>query len=195
MEHNTGDGGNYAPARGGVRTYMAHWTDDPRINALMKYLGRTGKTGKPTRAAYVAEQVSQIMIKVEPRVSELRIKQAEYDKLFAHYEKRKDLVDHKSRYLDGVKIEFEQAKDDLLSQNPDADISAFTKDLRDALQDVEDDYQKAIADIPALKKSITVKRTNIRSFEDRLEPFRRQVVKQMNQLVKAQQKVRQQKSA
>ena len=38
----------------------------------MTQLGKTGKTGKPTRIAFVAEQVSQIMMKVEPRLAELR---------------------------------------------------------------------------------------------------------------------------
>lgn len=37
---------------------MAHWTDDPKIHVLMMHLGKTGKTGKPTRSAFVADQLS-----------------------------------------------------------------------------------------------------------------------------------------
>ena len=50
---------------------MVHWTDDPRLHGLMTHLGKTGKTGKPTRGAYVAGQVSKIMVKIEPMVANL----------------------------------------------------------------------------------------------------------------------------
>ncbi len=161
---------------------MAQWTDDPKIHSLMTYLGKTGKTGKPTRSAFVAEQVSQIMIKVEPRVAELRAVQKDHDVLMVQLDKYKDLIANKKRHADGIKIEFDQAKHDLVSQNPNADIDAFNKDLKQALIDLEADYQNALKSIDGVKQSVRVKRTTIRGIEDRMEMYHKQVRKLISQL-------------
>ncbi len=161
-----------------------HWTDDPRLHGLMTHLGKTGKTGKPTRGAFVAEQVNQIMIKIEPMVSRRSAINKETDGLFAKLDKMKDLIANKKRHVDGIKIEFDQAKEDLLSQNPNADVNAFKGDLRLALQDLEDDFQKAVASIDGVKQTIRVKRTSMRGLEDRMEIYHKQVQRQMAQLMK-----------
>lgn len=163
---------------------MVHWTDDPRIHSLMTQLGKTGKTGRPTRSAYVAEQVSQIMMKVEPRLAELRAVTRDHDKLVALWEEKKDLIENKKRHVDGIKIEFEQAKEDLLEQNPDADIAAFSKDLRLAIADLEEQYQDAMRTVGGVKQSIRVKRSTLRAIDDRMEIYRKQVLRQMIQLRK-----------
>lgn len=160
---------------------MVHWTDDHRIHSLMTQLG---KTGKPTRNAFVAEQVSQIMMRAEPRLAELRAVTSDHDELVALWEKKKDLVDNRSRHADGIKIEFEQAKQDLLGQNPDADIAAFSKDLRLALADLEDEYQDAMKAVGDIKQSIRVKRSTLRAIDDRMEIDRKQVLRQMIQFRK-----------
>jgi chromosome segregation ATPase len=163
---------------------MANWTDDPKIHSLMTQLGKTGQTGKPTRIAYVAAKVSDIMMKVEPLVAKLRAVKKDHDELGALWEKKKDLIANKSRHTDGIKIEFEQAKADLLSQNPNADMAAFSKDLRQALEDLEEDYQEAMRTVDEVKQSIRVKGTTLRGFEDRMEIYRKQILKQMMQLKK-----------
>jgi len=175
---------------------MEHWTDDRRIHSLMTHLGKTGKTGKPTRSAFVAEQVSDIMIKIEPRVAELRTVSKELDGLLENLGKLQDLIENKKRHADGIKIEFDQAKEDLLNQNPNADVDAFNKDLRMAIQDLEDDYQKAIASIDGVKQTIRVKRTTMRGLEDRMNMYEKQVFKHISQLMEAaQQKATLPKSA
>ena len=143
-----------------------------------------GKTGKPTRIAFVAEQVSQIMMRAEPRLAELRAVTSDHDELIALWEKKKDLVDNRSRHADGIKIEFEQAKQGLLGQNPDADIAAFSKDLRLALADLEDEYQDAMKAVGDIKQRIRVKRSTLRAIDDRLEFDRKQVLRQMVQFRK-----------
>ncbi len=148
----------------------------------MTQLGKIGKTGRPTRIAYVAEQVSQIMMKVEPRVAELRAVTKDLDELVALWEKKTDLIDHRRRHVDGIKIEFEQAKQDLISQNPNADIAFFNKDLRQALADLDNDFESAVKTIDDVKQSIRVKRSTMRGIEDRMEKYRRQVLRQMMQL-------------
>ena len=163
---------------------MAHWTDDPKIHSLMTQLGKTGKTGKPTRIAYVAEQVSEIMMKVEPRISELRAVKKAHDELVALWEKKKDLIANKGRNAEGIKIEFEQARIDLLSQNPDADVAAFDKDLRLALEDLESEFQDALKTVDEVKQSIRVKGSTMRGIEDRMDIYRKQVLRQMMQLKK-----------
>ncbi len=150
----------------------------------MTQLGKTGKTGKPTRSAYVAEQVSEIMMKVEPRVAELRVVTRDHDELVALWEKKKDLIENKKRHVDGIKIEFEQAKEDLLEQNPDADIAAFSKDLRLAIADLEEQYQDAMRTVGGVKQSIRVKRSTLRAIDDRMGIYRKQVLRQMIQLRK-----------
>lgn len=164
---------------------MVHWTDDPKLHGLMTHLGKTGKTGKPTRGAYVAEQVSQIMIKIEPMVSKLNAVEKEVDDMLLSLEKMEDLIENKKRHAEGIKIEFDQAKEDLLNQNPDADADAFDKDLKLALADLEADYQKALASVDGLKQTIRVKRTTRRGLEDRMEVYHKQVQRQMMQLMKA----------
>ena len=160
---------------------MVHWTDDPRIHSLMTQLG---KTGRPTRIAYVAEQVSQMMMKVEPRLAELRAVTSDHDKLVTLWEEKKDLIENKKRHVDGIKIEFEQAKQDLLEQNPNADIAAFSNDLRLAIADLEEQYQDAMRTVGDVKQSIRVKRSTLRAIDDRMEIYRKQVLRQMIQLRK-----------
>lgn len=184
IESTTGRYNSCGSTRAGTCTYMTHWTDDPKIHSLMTQLGKTGKTGRPTRIAYVAEQVSQIMMKVEPRVAELRAVTKDLDELVALWEKKTDLIDHRKRHIDGIKIEFEQAKQDLLSQNPDADIALFNRDLRQAIADLNDDFESAVKTIDDVKQSIRVKRSTIRGIEDRMEVYRKQVLRQMIQLRK-----------
>ena len=150
----------------------------------MTQLGKTGKTGKPTRIAFVAEQVSQIMMKVEPRVAELRVVTMDHDVLVALWEKLKDLIENKKRHIDDMRDEFEQAKEDLLQQNPKADISMINRDLRQALADLDDEFRKAVTDIDDVKQSIRVKRSTMRGIEDRMEKSRKQVLRQMMQLKK-----------
>ena len=95
-----------------------------------------------------------------------------------------DLIDNKKRHADGIKIEFDQAKEDLLSQNPSADIDAFNKDLRQALEDLTDDYKKALSSVDGIKQTIRVKRTTMRGLEDRMEMYHKQVQRHMSQLMK-----------
>jgi hypothetical protein len=135
----------------------------------MTHLGKTGKTGKPTRSAFVAEQVSGIMIKIEPRVAELRNVSKEKKGLLAKLDKFQDLIDNKKRHADGIKIEFEDAKQDMLNQNPYADVTAFNKDLKIALSDLEDDYQTVLKSVDGIKQTIRVKRTTERGIEDRMK--------------------------
>jgi hypothetical protein len=135
----------------------------------MIHLGKTGKTRKPTRSAFVAEQVSGIMIKIEPRVAELRNVSKEKKGLLAKLDKFQDLIDNKKRYADGIKIEFEDAKQDMLNQNPYADVTAFNKDLKIALSDLEDDSQTVLKSVDGIKQTIRVKRTTERGIEDRMK--------------------------
>lgn len=163
---------------------MPHWTDDPKLHGLMTHLGRTGKTGKPTRGAFVAEQVSQVMIKIEPMVANLGKVKKEYDGLHLVLDKMQDLIANKKRHAEGIKIEFDQAKEDLLSQNPNADIDAFNKDLRQALENLDVEYKKALAGVDGIKQTIRVKRTTMRQLEDRMEMYHKQVQRHMSQLMK-----------
>jgi hypothetical protein len=164
---------------------MPHWTDDPKLHGLMTHLGKTGKTGKPTRGAFVAEQVSQIMIKIEPLVSKRTGVAKEFEALHASLDKKQDLITNKKRHADGIKIEFDTAKEDILRQNPDADVEAFNADLRYAMTDLEADFQKALKEVDPIKQTIRVKRTTIRGLEDRMEVYHKQVQKQMAQLMKS----------
>ena len=164
---------------------MVHWTDDPKLHGLMTHLGKVGKSGKPTRGAFVAEQVSKIMIKIESMVSNLSKVKKEYDGLHGVLDKMQDLIVNKKRHAEGIKIEFDQAKEDILSQNPNADVDAFNKDLRQALEDLNADYKKALAGVDGIKQTIRVKRTTMRGLEDRMEMYHKQVQRQMSQLMKS----------
>jgi hypothetical protein len=164
---------------------MVHWTDDPKLHGLMTHLGKVGQSGKPTRGAFVAEQVSAIMIKIEPMVSNYGKIKKEHDGLHAELDKMQDLIDNKKRHADGIKIEFDQAKEDILSQNPNADVDAFNKDLRLALEDLEADYKKALFGVDGIKQTIRVKRTTMRGLEDRMEVYHKKVQRHMSQLMKS----------
>jgi len=45
---------------------MEHWTDYRRIHSLMMHLGKTVKTDKPTRSAFVAEQAREDLLNQNP---------------------------------------------------------------------------------------------------------------------------------
>ena len=77
------------------------------------------------------------------------------------------------------------SKEDILRQNPDADVEAFNADLRYAMTDLEADFQKALKEVDPIKQTIRVKRTTIRGLEDRMEVYHKQVQKQMAQLMKS----------
>ncbi|HJP27372.1 MAG TPA: hypothetical protein QF694_00990 [Dehalococcoidia bacterium] len=140
---------------------------------MMTHIGKIGKTGKPTRGAFVAEQVSQIMIKVEPRVSELRSVNKEHEGHLETLGKYQDLIENKKRHAD-----------------------AFNQDLRMAIQDLEKDYQNALASIDGVKQSIRVKRTTMRGIEDCMKMYKQQVFKHIAQFMPAsKQRPIQQKSA
>ena len=109
------------------------------------------------------------MIKIEPRVAELRNVSKEKKGLLAKLDKFQDLIDNKKRHADGIKIEFEDAKQDMLNQNPYADVTAFNKDLKIALSDLEDDYQTVLKSVDGIKQTIRVKRTTERGIEDRMK--------------------------
>jgi len=164
---------------------MVHWTDDPKLHGLMTHLGKVGKSGKPTRGAFVAEQVSKIMIKIESMVSNLSKVKKEYDGLHGVLDKMQDLIVNKKRHAEGIKIEFDQAKEDTLSQNSNADVDAFSKDLRQALEDLNADYKKALAGVYGIKQTIRVKRTIMCGLEDRMEMYHKQVQRQISQLMKS----------
>jgi hypothetical protein len=108
------------------------------------------------------------MIKIEPRVAELRNVSKEKKGLLAKLDKFQDLIDNKNRHADGIKIEFEDAKQDMLNQNPYADDTALNKDIKIALGDLEDDYQTVLKSVDGIKQTIRVKRTTERVIEDRM---------------------------
>jgi ribosomal 50S subunit-associated protein YjgA (DUF615 family) len=145
---------------------MVHWTGDPKLHGLMTHLGKIGKNGKPTRGAFVAEQVSQI--KIEPMVANFNKVKKTHDGLHEVLDKMQDLIENKKRHAGGIQIEFDQAKEDLLSQNPNADIDAFNKNLRQALENLTVDYKKALAGVDGIKQTIRVKRTTMRQLEYRM---------------------------
>ena len=132
----------------------------------MTHLGKTGKTGKLTRSAFVADQVGQKMIKSDPRVGELCNISKEKDGLFMEFDRNQDLIENMKRHAEGITFEFEQAKEDLLNQNPYADAAPFDKDLKVSLIDLDDDWINALANIDAVKLTIPVKRTIMRGVED-----------------------------
>jgi hypothetical protein len=104
--------------------------------------------------------------------------------LHAALDKHQDLIDNKKRHADEIVIEFDQAKEDLLKQNPNADVDAFNRDLRDAMKDLEADFQTALGEVDGIKQTIRVKRTTKRGLEDRMEIYHKQVQRQMAQLMK-----------
>jgi hypothetical protein len=124
------------------------------------------------------------MIKIEPMVSNLSAVNKDLATLHAALDKHQDLIDNKKRHADGIVIEFDQAKEDLLKQNPNADVDAFNRDLRDAMKDLEADFQTALGEVDGIKQTIRVKRTTKRGLEDRMEIYHKQVQRQMAQLMK-----------
>ena len=125
------------------------------------------------------------MIKIEPRVGELRNISKEKDGLLATLDKYEDIIENKKRHAEGIEIEFDQAKEDLLNQNPDANAAAFDKDLKAALVDLDKDWRYALANIDAIKQTIRVKRTTMRGLEDRMKMYEQQVMRHIAQLAQS----------
>jgi len=161
---------------------MAHWTDDPKIHELMTHLGKTGKTGKPTRSAFVADQVNRLLVQVESRMAELRKAAKEEADMSAELEKSTLFVKERKKRENELKEAIAEAKQDLVRQNPSADTRFLDQDAARAMQEFEDDQEKAESRIEDLTKSVTMKRTTMRRIEDRVEHYRKQVYGLLNQL-------------
>ena len=163
---------------------MAHWTDDPKIHNLMTHLGKVGKTGKPTRSAFVADQVNRLLVQVESRMAEIRKASKEEQDLAAELENKKTFVAERNKRDAELKDAIQEAKQDLLSQNPRADTRQLDQDASNAIAEFEDEQEKAVDQIEELTKSVTMKRTTIRRTEDRIEHYRKQVYALIGQLTK-----------
>ena len=154
---------------------MPHWTDDPKIHELMTHLGKTGKTGKPTRSAFIADKVNVLMLRVEPLLAAQRAAAAEEAEVTREYERvGKIISERKPRQLE-LEVAIAKARADLLRQNPNANIMALDAESNQAMWDFEDEQEKAEESIEDLKKSVTMKRTAMRRNEDRIENYRKQV--------------------
>ena len=163
---------------------MGHWTDDPKIHDLMTHLGKTGKTGKPTRSAYVADQVNRLLVQVESRMSDHR-KAAKEEQSMAHeLEETQTFVKERTRRERELRESIEEAKRDLLAQNPRADTRQLDHDGAAAIPEFEDAQEAAGDRIEDLTKSVTMKRTTMRRLDDRIEHYRKQVYELMAQLNK-----------
>jgi hypothetical protein len=68
----------------------------------MTHLSKTGKTGKLTRSAFVADQVGQKMIKIDPCVGELCNISKEKDGLFMEFDRYQDLIENMKRHAEGI---------------------------------------------------------------------------------------------
>ena len=154
---------------------MSHWTDDPKIHALMTHLGKVGATGKPTRSAYIADQINRLLVQVETRLGERRAAAKEEEQLSAEYERLTLFVKERGKRENELKASIQEAKRDLLSQNPNADTRQLDLDAQKAVQEFEDAQEKAVDQIEDLAKSVTMKRTTIRRIDDRIEHSRKQV--------------------
>ncbi len=160
---------------------MSHWTDDPEIHELMTHLGKVGKSGNPTRSAFVAEQVNRLLVQVESRLSELRKASKEEEALNSELEQSKLFVQERPKRERELQEAISEAKKDLIAQNPNADTRQLDQDGLNAVAEFEDDQEKAADRIEELTKSVTMKRTTMRRLEDRIEHYRRQVYALMEQ--------------
>lgn len=163
---------------------MAHWTDDPKIHELMTHLGKVGKTGNQTRSAYVAEQVNKLLVQVESRLAENRKASKEEEAMNAELETAKTFVAERAKRERELQEVIEEAKKDLVRNNPNVDSRQLDQDALNAVAEFEDEQEKAVVRIEDLTKSVTMKRTTMRRIEDRIEHYRKQVYAAMEQVAK-----------
>ena len=154
---------------------MTHWTDDPKILELMTHLGKTGKTGKPTRSAYFAEQVKRLLAQVEGRMAERRKVAGDEQALTAAFEEHKSFVSERIKRENELRQAHLAARHELLTRDPGADTAALNREAAQALAEFNERQRKAGGNIEELTKSITMKRTAMRRIDDRIEHYRKQV--------------------
>jgi hypothetical protein len=163
---------------------MPHWTDDPKIHALMTHLGKVGATGKQTRSAYVAGQVGKLMVTVEARMAERRALAKEDEELSAEYERLTMFVKERSKRERELRDSIKEARQEFLGRNPKADTRELDLDAQKAVQEFEEAQEKAPQQIEDLVKSVTMKRTGVRRLDDRIEHYRKQVYALLAQAAK-----------
>lgn len=154
---------------------MAHWTDDPKIHEFMTHLGKVGKTGKPTLSAHIAEQLNRLLVQVEARLSDYRKTAKEAEDMNEELETARTFVAERAKRERELHEAIAEAKQDLISQNPDVDTRQLDQDALNAVAEFEDDQEKAAVKIEELTKSVTMKRTAMRRLEDRIEHYHKQV--------------------
>lgn len=154
---------------------MAHWTDDPKIHALMAHLGKTGATGKPTRSAYVASQIKRILTQIEPRLVARASASLDEKKLTSEYEDLTAFAKNRSKLEIELRANLRMAKRDFLKKNPTSDAGKLDVGAQKKLSEFGRAQERAIGRIEELKKSLTMRRTSIRRMDDRMKHYRRQV--------------------
>ncbi len=147
----------------------------------MTHLGKTGKTGKPTRSAFIADKVNLLMLRVEPLLSAQRAAAAEEAEVTREYERVSAVISERKRRQLELEAAILEAREDLLRQNPNADIMALEAESNQAMWDFEDEQERAEESIDGLKKSVTMKHTAMRRNEDRIENYRKQVFAMIDQ--------------
>lgn len=164
---------------------MAHWTEDPKIHALMAHIGKTGATGKPTRSAYVAAQIKRILTQIEPRLAARTSAAQDEKKLTTEYEELMAFAKNRSKLETELREDLRKAKRDSLKENPTSDAGRLDIDAHKKLSDFGKAQEQAIGRIEELKKSLTMRRTSIRRMDDRMKHYRRQVNSLLGQVRKS----------
>jgi hypothetical protein len=124
---------------------MSHWTDDSKIHSLMTHLGKVRHAGKPTRSAYVAEQVNLLLVQAESRLYDRRKAAKDEEAPSAEYNKLPIFVAERAKREHELHEAIREAKQELLSQNPRADTRQFDQDASNADNEFVDEQEKAVS--------------------------------------------------
>jgi SMC interacting uncharacterized protein involved in chromosome segregation len=140
----------------------------------MTHLGQR-VDGKYTRKSLAAEKANEFLVQVEKRRSDLAAINSEIKKLTAEYEEMTRTIKDRDGNLADLKRSVAEAKEDLLRQNPSADVDRLNHDYEVLVSDFLKRYSYAQAHIEEMKQTLTVKLSAARRHEDRIEHYRKQL--------------------
>jgi len=168
-------------AAGRTEAQMPDWADDPRIHVLMTHLGKTGPSGKPTKLSLLAGEVDKHLVQIERRRRDLERDSAKLTELREEGDHLSERARVRDRECKELLRSIDEARRDLRSQNPNADLRLFNRDAEAFLTAFDREYDAYGTRLEPVRRDLAAKQSGVRRLERRVDHLRKMVELRLHQ--------------
>ncbi len=147
---------------------------------LMVHFGKK-VDGKYTRRSLAAEKLNEYLVQAEKRRTDLQQVRAQLASLSAQFAEMSSLLRDRERLFRELRQSIEESEGDILAQNPNADRGKMAQEAAESIADFHARCKDAARRVDSVKQSITVKQSDARRQEERLDFYRKQVERVMRE--------------